>query len=289
MFNYLHLTGVSHEAVSDTNGNGGSERVVELPPAFSKLPLEKDVCAALFTPHCTPTFYNVTTCARYVIADINCDSQATIAEAAGITKKLSETSTNSGIRVLMSDGEALSPEVFDAVRHRVIDLQIKFCLSATTLSKLPLLGFRNLLNLSVTKCRNLDVRKSYLKANSRLRMIIFWNSTVGSLERNSFTDLPELATLSLEWKISPPFDESQIAHLQRFHCDCDYAWFRKWLEKNPSLLAARNKYEVYSTSHTNNIAFEKDSVFYAIDCAKPVSSWTPRVKGQQAYSVNDDC
>ena len=227
---------VYKEAVSH-NEDCGIERVVELYPAFSQLRLTENICSALFTPNCAPLDYNLARCTSIVSAQMRCSNLTTAVEASSIINALAKAE-NVAISLRMGDSDALSPQVFDPVKHRIVELSIKYCVLKTTLSKL-LLRFNNLLSLYVSECSNLDIRKSYFKVYSRLRTIAFASTTIDNIEPNTFMDLPDLTMFSLAWSITPPFSDSQIAHLQLFHCDCSYAWLRKWLGKNPSLLAAR--------------------------------------------------
>ncbi|XP_055329727.1 uncharacterized protein LOC129582265 isoform X2 [Paramacrobiotus metropolitanus] len=99
-----------------------------------------------------------------------------------------------------------------------------------TVGKLSGLEFSNLLHFMLENCHALAISKNDFAGMPYLYMVLFYRSTLSSLERGSFSYLPGLSILSLEAALSDAVHWSigTRQYLWQLHCSCEYEWFRSW-------------------------------------------------------------
>lgn len=188
----------------------------------------------------------------------------------------------------ISDFQTL-PAVFAPIRKIVAVLIIQFCSSSQTTSKLPSLKIPNLLALLLVHCDGLAIKKQDFGANPKLRMIGFLNVTIENIEPETFTNLPDLKWLSLEFAWKKPCTSQFATHLLRFHCNCDYTWFREWLRQSPVVISSKKEYEIFRIFFYGNYDMNRKETFVPIDCANTDLNAVSFDESQLSYSVNDDC
>lgn len=183
------------------------------------------------------------------------------------------------------------PQIYAPIAESVVGLNIRSCVTKVPTAKLPSLKIPNLLLFTLTDCNTVTVRKDDFSSNTKLRMIMFQNSTIQTLETGTFMNLPDLRFLSLEyeWRRSQPLKEEYKSHLLRFHCSPDYTWFRKWLNENPGLIAWKKDGEVYQIGNFQSLSLGPayNQTYVPVDCKqRDLPNFVPNSK-QSSYSVND--
>ncbi|XP_055340895.1 uncharacterized protein LOC129589975 isoform X2 [Paramacrobiotus metropolitanus] len=158
-------------------------------------------------------------------------------------------------------------------------------------AKLRDLYLTNLIEFMATNCSDLDIRKIDFERSKKLRQIMFHNTTIQTLEEGSFTDLPSLTFLSLEFALKTlrTFEEHlaegdwwlrPVAFAQRMrdflfhlHCSCEFAWFRRWWNSNNTVrfspAVGHGKTAILTAvPHSQYTFYPADQI--PIDCAQPI-------------------
>ncbi|XP_055352930.1 uncharacterized protein LOC129598869 [Paramacrobiotus metropolitanus] len=230
-----------------------------------------------------------------------------------LTKNISLISPNRAVTLALKEREnaddPLHYDVFDPVRHHLIELTILKCVTPTTTNKIYEAGLLpNVVTLRLDECSNMVIRKRDFSLVSQVRMITFQLCTIAAMEPYTFSDLLHLASLVLEsgigyelYKIHEDPDEirrellgkltdADIAKVHRFHCDCSFSWFRNFLKHKPDLTASKRKGEVaiignYMTAFVNTDPFWPDVL--SVDCARNLSYESARMG--KLFSYNTSC
>lgn len=216
--------------------------------------------------------------------------EATVKELASISSRIKDLDKSRPVRFELNDSQT-DPEVFARIRKVVVSLDISSCINPLTTSKLPRLMITNLLHFGLVRCNNMQIQRQDFAQNLKLRFILFYQSTIQFLETNAFGNLPELKHLSLEWmwESITPFTNEYVDHILRFHCRCEYLWFRKWLRLNPVLISPKKESEVYRLGEWKSWATDRKATFFPVDCTnQEIDEDTEYDKSQYSYSTNDN-
>ncbi|XP_055345214.1 uncharacterized protein LOC129593057 isoform X2 [Paramacrobiotus metropolitanus] len=289
-------------------------------PRFSAEPMTRDQCTLQFTENCRPFslnsysfLYSINdefwanhfSINSTVISDqvtpvncsfnhglhLNCNNQVNAQEMRQLAASLSQPPLRA-VFVNLTDGPLVTLDNLSPVRQQTIILNLYFCASTRTTGKLVTLGFPNLLNFELHNCRAMVVKKTDFWSSIKLRMILFANTTLRSLEENTFTDLPALRLISLEKGFSEMevFSKDIRNYLQKLHCGCEYEWFRQWWSKN-QLLRSVDRSQIFhiptNSWHNDNVT--KRDMYLPIDCAaNPFPEGSEFIDfAQDAFSINE--
>ncbi|XP_055342633.1 uncharacterized protein LOC129591124 [Paramacrobiotus metropolitanus] len=138
-------------------------------------------------------------------------------------------------------------------------------------------------------------------------MITMTASTIAALEAYTFTDLPQLESLMLEYGLRQELKQLQdgdsseeimpailtqadFVVVRRLHCDCSFAWFRNFLKRKPHLTSAKRRGAVatigsYKTSVILNYA-DMPSVL-SVDCSRDLTF--DNIQAGTQFSYNTSC
>ncbi|XP_055349176.1 uncharacterized protein LOC129596045 [Paramacrobiotus metropolitanus] len=254
-------------------------------PRFSSEAISAEQCALQFTADnvCRP-WYKQSECSRRVEGlDFNCGLPVAAQTLLRLSVALSEPPLRP-VRLTLFDGDHVTFNNFMAIRTQVVIFYLSKCASDRTTSKLAHLRFSSLLDVWFVRCTELFIRKADFSDSRRLRIIMFSNSTIRSLEKNTFTDLPDLRLLSLEafadFSAVNTFIRRNLDCVNRLHCECSFHWFRQWWRYNPRLLRRTNLHEVYLIPESwGNGAMRSEQIYLPVDCADRPSPYN-------SYSVD---
>ncbi|XP_055329688.1 uncharacterized protein LOC129582243 [Paramacrobiotus metropolitanus] len=192
------------------------------------------------------------------------------------------------------------------IRKRIIKLQMyEHSQRATAIQREQELT--NIIEFMCTDCFDLVIRKTDFEKSRKLRQIAFWNTTIQTLQKGTFTDLPSLNFLSLEFALKTlrTFDEFHAdkerqgpvmfsqrmrEYLFHLHCSCEFAWFRQWWNSNNTvrLSPATSKDGAFLTviPYSAYKCYPTDQI--PIDCAQPIPLGSEYVNvNQTEFSVNE--
>lgn len=234
-------------------------------------------------------------CVGTALVYINTITGCHIADCTAIMLKA--TALIPGVQLsLYLRGDRARSQCVASFRKNVVVLSIQSCSDKRTTSWPRDFTLANLETLFIQSCEELEIRKMDFSASCKLRYIAFYLVTFTSIEKDSFTNLPELKHLQLE-SYGGRLRQSEVAAwISRLHCHCDYSWFRRWLKGNPRILASK------TIAQTLALHIPYDSVdqltaalpmygtlFVPVDCA----SFSPKYFTHEAppsqFTVNDPC
>ncbi|XP_055348106.1 uncharacterized protein LOC129595201 [Paramacrobiotus metropolitanus] len=236
--------------------------------------------------------------------DVGCETPEGMAEHARLTAAGSTKFYSRPIDIWISGDAAshLTAVDLQSIRNQVVSFGIFGCVSVRSTYMLYEFDFFNALEHILQDCTELDVRRKDYQRSKKLRSIVYTNVTIRTLERDAFSDLPDLRIVALEkgiqkhrdaqfrWVPTPVFEQSHLDYLFRLHCGCDFAWFRRWWKENTALLRDHvQTFEVYAFqfSWANSEMFRED-LFLPIDCAVGIPNGSASVNfNQTEYSIND--
>ncbi|XP_055340390.1 uncharacterized protein LOC129589602 [Paramacrobiotus metropolitanus] len=267
-------------------------------PKFSMEQMTEDECGAQFNRYCKPYVATTADCADWNHFQIECQSNVSVAVLEHMALEMADPPLKP-VSVYVSE-EVIAKYSFSPVQIQVVMLFLRSCATNRVTSRLVQLNFTNLLNLEFSRCNRLTIEKGDFETTRHLRIILFYRSTIDSLEPGTFTDLPHLEIVSLEsqfrihktYNFDPPFRN----FLRRLHCDCEFAWYRSWWRNNKKLRAKVETGQLYSfeARYTNtrleNDEYTYEDVYHPINCnADPfplgpewISYYT-----QAEYSINE--
>ncbi|XP_055345210.1 uncharacterized protein LOC129593056 [Paramacrobiotus metropolitanus] len=282
-------------------------------PHFSAEPITRDQCAVQYTKNCRPIyvkgFVNIVAYPIYNYEDnpeqeifrqvnctftngvqLHCNDGVTSHEIRQLAESLSQPPMRA-VLVNLTDGPLVTFDNLSPVRAQTIILNLYNCTSARTTGKLPTLGFSNLLSFELHNCYDTVVQKADFGLSIKLRMIIFANTTLRTLEKDTFRDLPALRLISLENGFSETevFSKDIIDYLRKLHCGSEYEWYRQWWSGS-NLLRSANKKEIFNIpgNSWHNEQLTADKVFLPIDCAvSPFPNGSGSIDFEQnAFPIN---
>ncbi|XP_055329643.1 uncharacterized protein LOC129582214 isoform X2 [Paramacrobiotus metropolitanus] len=249
-------------------------------------------CRLQFTDNCRSRETLASNCPDSPVLQISCDNNATSAEI----QQMAMAFTGRPLRpvwISLVDGDQVTFDNFAPVRQQVLLFTLSNCTSVRSTGRLSSLLLSNLLDLYVENCYNLKIRRADFWPSPKLRLITFANTTIQSLERFTFTDLPALRLLSLEAGLAQmqTFSSEIRAFLKELHCGLAFEWFREWWENKHLMTSAgdREVYQIYPF-HWGNDAINNSQVYLPVDCAvKPFPTGAGSIDfQQQRFSINDN-
>ncbi|XP_055345187.1 uncharacterized protein LOC129593028 isoform X2 [Paramacrobiotus metropolitanus] len=166
------------------------------------------------------------------------------------------------------------------IRRTIVSFDFFKCTSSRSTTKAGDLQLSSLLDYGIWDCSDLEVQRADFQRLSKLRLLMFSNTTIRSLQFDAFGYLPALRLLSLEHEIydnaleqSRGFGQRIRDYLWRLHCGCDFAWFRQWWTNNTLLVHAydNDAGEVYAfRDYARSYPLFRQNIFLPVDCAKPI-------------------
>ncbi|XP_055329623.1 uncharacterized protein LOC129582200 [Paramacrobiotus metropolitanus] len=281
---------------TDSKNGRFSALVPEEFPVFSTEPMTRDQCGMQFTANCQPNytdnFYTTANCTMYQGLALNCNASANASEIQQLAVSLSKPPLRA-IDLTLYDSDEVTFNTVAPVRKLIVSFEYYNCTSARATGKLYDLRLANLLDFTTYNCYGLVVKKADFWQSLRIRMIQFANSTLQYLEKGTFTDLPGLRLLSMEYYLyqMEVFNDELRDYLKRLHCGCDYAWLRQFLSTERLLrnVSESDTYAIRTNSHYN-IAAVKRELYLPFDCAAdPFPLGNNSIDfTQERFSINDD-
>ncbi|XP_055340495.1 uncharacterized protein LOC129589680 [Paramacrobiotus metropolitanus] len=267
-------------------------------PNFSREPMDLDQCAAQFNRYCQSDITTITNCTSRRDFRIVCQSIASVA----VLERMALDMAEKPLRLISIyvEEQLITKYSFLPIQRQILHLQLQNCITKNATSRLNKMGFTNLLHFELYHCRKLVIEKTDFASSRQIRIIVFYNTTLGLLEPETFTDLAELQILSLEallegqknYKFGQPFKN----FLRNLHCGCDFAWYRSWWRRNKRLRLSVEAGELYSfagpstgTLFSSNM-FTKDDLYHPVNCQDepfPLGPAWINYYAQTEYSINE--
>ncbi|XP_055328884.1 uncharacterized protein LOC129581698 [Paramacrobiotus metropolitanus] len=253
---------------------------------FSGLPMQAAQCALQFTRYCKSSTTTRENCTSQSSLNIECEEEADAAHLRVMALAMAAAPLRP-VNVALLEQQftvaALSP-----VERQVLTLIMQNCRVRDPTERFGRFSFVNLQQIIMRNCMDIRIKKADFQLMLMLKVVIFMEVTIVYLEEGTFTSLPELrilawhkdllynfGTIGLDYSDNDSEDDrrarSRCDYLQRMHCDCEFAWLRKWLRENDMLTlpTADSLIFYYSnTSHiTPGITLNRNDIYIPIDCA----------------------
>ncbi|XP_055355318.1 uncharacterized protein LOC129600764 [Paramacrobiotus metropolitanus] len=274
--------------------SGSAEKSVrdddaELYPAFLNTRLSQLECQELFTDRCQPPG-DKDNCSAVdtSVLEISCSWELSLLELRGLLQNLAGFGMRQ-IIVDLPDKIYITANLWSPVRPQIVVYQTYNCSSAETTAKVS--GMSSLLSLYLKYCDGLVIQKTHFQGTPKLRWVRMVYSSIAALEKGTFLNLLDLRLLSLEISFFyTPFTETGRAFIGRLHCQTELAWYRRFLQRNPVLLAAKLPGEVYHVNERwQSVGLGKSEIYYPVDCSKEIPLNHSAVNFNiEAYSLNDN-
>ncbi|XP_055340514.1 uncharacterized protein LOC129589698 [Paramacrobiotus metropolitanus] len=267
-------------------------------PNFSLEPMTADECGAQFNRYCRSDLTTITNCTDRRDYRITCRSNASVS----VLERMALDMAEQPLRLVSigAEEELIAKYLFTPIQRQVLKLQLWNCTTDRVTSRVQKLSFTNLLHLEISNCYNLVVEKADFTISQQLRMILFFNSTINSLQAGAFTDLPKLQILSLEAlsysQKNYIFEEGYRNYLRNLHCGCEFSWYRSWWRANKKLRLKVEYGELYSFegplsgTYFSSDDFTREDLYHPINCSAdpfPLSTEWINYYSQVDYSVNE--
>ncbi|XP_055354633.1 uncharacterized protein LOC129600211 isoform X2 [Paramacrobiotus metropolitanus] len=282
-----------YRVAADDGGDYNNLDLVPVPfPIFSAEPMAQEQCRLQFTDNCQSWATTVENCPTSPILQINCNSSATSHEIQQMAIGFAKPPLRA-VWVTINDSDHVAFDTFAPVRQQIVGFSLYNCTSIRATGKISSFRLSNVLDLYVESCYNLKIRRGDFWHSLKVRQITFAKSTIQSLEKLTFTDLPALRLLSLEngFAQMPVFSTEIRAYLKELHCGAVFEWFREWWENKHLMksLRATELYQIHPFPDGND-AKNKSDIYLPVDCAaKPFPTGTSSIDfKQERFSVNDD-
>ncbi|XP_055344434.1 uncharacterized protein LOC129592426 isoform X2 [Paramacrobiotus metropolitanus] len=267
-------------------------------PKFSLQEMTDEECGAQFNRYCKSDITTTDNCTSRTDFRIVCRSNASLTILARMAVDMAEPP----LRVVSMDVEEqlIAKYSFAPIQRQVVKLQLRNCTTERVTSRLIDLNFTSMLDFQLYDARNLVIEKKDFAASKRLRIVVFYNTTIKTMQHGTFTDLPNLQILSLEALFEDQkyynFDQSFRSFLRNLHCSCEFAWYRSWWRANKKLRIRTEVGDVYSfdgrftTELLENSGFDKEDLYHPVNCrADPFPFGTEWINyyTQIDYSTNE--
>ncbi|XP_055346050.1 uncharacterized protein LOC129593647 isoform X2 [Paramacrobiotus metropolitanus] len=234
-----------------TNVHNRTYDSLKLRRTFSSAPLDpvqcltqfSKTCRAVIVPYATMDAISVfllTYClnqkdltgARQHLQINCCGNDTTIRELQDMTFAMARPPLRR-VDLLLTDGDHIVYRAFAPIITQVFNMHLFDCKDQRPTAKLSQLGFGSLIQFTLTNCRDLVVRAADFVRVPNIRVMLFLSSTVSDITPSSFSSLPALRVLSVEYKLNyvlPDMGPHFRQYLHKLHCDCQFAPFRDWLQ-----------------------------------------------------------
>ncbi|XP_055340319.1 uncharacterized protein LOC129589549 [Paramacrobiotus metropolitanus] len=267
-------------------------------PKFSLEKMTDEECGAQFNRYCKSDITTTFNCTDRTDFRIVCRSNASL----NILARMAVDMAEPPLRMVSMDLEEqlIVKYSFAPIQRQVVKLQLRNCTTERVTSRLVDLNFTSMLDFQLYDARNLVIVKKDFTTSKRLRIVIFYNTTIKTMQQETFTDLPNLQILSLEALFEDQkyynFDQSFRSFLQNLHCSCEFAWYRSWWRKNKKLRMRAQIGDIYSFDGRysdevfDSSGFGKEDLYHPVNCrADPFPFGTEWINyyTQIDYSVNE--
>ncbi|XP_055347261.1 uncharacterized protein LOC129594552 [Paramacrobiotus metropolitanus] len=228
------------------------------------------------------------------------------AAAAQLTRNIHNISSDRAVTLQLHEradtDDPVHYDVIDPVRQLLIELHVLRCVTATITGKIYAAGtLPNLVTLELQGGRNLTIRKRDFSQMQNVQMIRFVISTIAMIETHTFTDLPRLKSLMLEYDLGlelmalhrgheSPLTEADFAVVRRLHCDCSLAWLRNFLKQKLHLAAPKETGEVAVIGSYRTPAVTTHEEFpsvFSVDCTGNLTY--DNIRAGTHFSYNTSC
>ncbi|XP_055350872.1 uncharacterized protein LOC129597300 isoform X2 [Paramacrobiotus metropolitanus] len=225
------------------------------------------------------------------------------------TQKVSEISPQRAVALYLTEvpdkEDLLTVDVVGPIRNQTVHIGMSGCYSPNTTARVYELGtIPNLHSFSFYLCDDLAIRKFDFSGMPQLRQMVFTLSTIATLEPGTFADLPNLRSLILERKwIKELFSAknpsstndysasvNDLDYLYNLHCDCSFAWLRRFLKKKPYLIDAKDPGEVFKIGNYFSEAITRTgngTDVFSVDCSRNVT--LENISTGSEFSYNASC
>ncbi|XP_055344217.1 uncharacterized protein LOC129592251 [Paramacrobiotus metropolitanus] len=267
-------------------------------PLFSFEQMTDEECGAQFNRHCQSDITTVHNCTTRTDFRIVCRSNAPVS----VLQRMAVDMAEKPLRLVSIDVEEqlIARYTFAPLQIQVVKLQLRNCNTERVTWRLSDLNFTSLLDFQLYGCRNLIIEKRDFLASKRLRIILFYNSTIETMQLDSLASLPDLRIVSLEALLDEQryynFDQSFRNFMRALHCSCEFAWYRAWWRTNTNLRLRAQVGEVYSfdgresSGRLESAEFGKEELYHPVNCHAdqfPLGPEWINYYTQTEYSVNE--
>ncbi|XP_055330771.1 uncharacterized protein LOC129583087 [Paramacrobiotus metropolitanus] len=207
--------------------------------------------------------------------------------------------------------DTVHSDVIDPLRQQLVEITVAPCTTPLTTAKIYNLGvLPALVTLILEDGHQMIVGKRDFSRMPGIRMIVLKLCSMASLELYTFTDLPQLQSITLDShvvnylynirniqlgskrRIEPmpeKFSAEDVQWWRTLHCDCALAWFRNFLKQKPFLMAARRAGAVATigTYRTPSLDFGRFPDVLSVDCAKELVY--DNIHAGSQFSYNTSC
>ncbi|XP_055355131.1 uncharacterized protein LOC129600574 [Paramacrobiotus metropolitanus] len=200
--------------------------------------------------------------------------------------------------------DLITVAVVEPIRNQTVGLTVTGCYAPNTTSRIHNLGtIPALHSIGLHGCRDLAIQKSDFDRVPQLRQVVFDLSTTDTLEPGTFTDLPHLRNLVLEKKLilalisaknpnrtSNFSNDRYIDYVYTLHCDCSFAWLRRFFKQNRYLIEGKEPGEVFRIGSYFSEAVRKTgngTDVFSVDCSKKVT--LENIWAGNEFSYNTSC
>ncbi|XP_055336668.1 uncharacterized protein LOC129587101 [Paramacrobiotus metropolitanus] len=163
------------------------------------------------------------------------------------------------VKATIQNDDFFSPDTIGLIGQQVVILVLRSQSSNIT-SRIPALDMINLLDLTFKDCMGLLVlKKSDFTPLRNVRIILFRGvSAVASVERDTFTDLPDLQFLDIDDSNIPGYNDTErVSAMTRLYRDPQNDWLWAWLDCHPKMPERYDMGEVYKLGSLFNAPLEK--------------------------------
>ncbi|XP_055345123.1 uncharacterized protein LOC129592980 isoform X2 [Paramacrobiotus metropolitanus] len=270
-------------------------------PGFSGLEMQAEQCAWQFNQYCSVPELNSENCTttRWLNIWFNASADTTLLRSMAMAMAKAPLRP---IGILLKD-QQITGELLSPIEKQVLILWMLDCQAHDATVKLSSFNLINLQHFEVRRCIDMRIRMSDFRFLSALKIIVFEKSTILYLEKGAFTNLPQLQMLVWHRSISSKFGvvigdklqknlaRSMPGYLKRMHCDCEFAWLRKWLPERGLLRATFEPSAIFYFANGKFIDQPEitiNDVYIPIDCAvQPFPSDFDAINfNQSEFSVN---
>ncbi|XP_055348127.1 uncharacterized protein LOC129595225 [Paramacrobiotus metropolitanus] len=276
-------------------------------PVLTTAPGTEEECRLFYSTPCWSLNFRVEDCKQFGLTPTwndDCDyPNGTAQEVRRMVPLLAKLDPRP-IRLMLTGESAATVIAADLapVRERIMVFNLVGCIDTRPTKKINEYDLFNALDFWVANCADIDVKRADFQRSRKLRIIVFWNCTIRSLEVDAFGDLPDLRIVSLEYGVytshkaiiepAAVFEERHRDYLWRLHCGCEFVWFRRWWRSQPALLrTAVEQGDVYTFCTTWRSGWmSREDIYVPIDCAVEIPTGADTVDlNQTDYSRNENC
>ncbi|XP_055339262.1 uncharacterized protein LOC129588794 isoform X2 [Paramacrobiotus metropolitanus] len=267
-------------------------------PKFSLEKMTEEECGAQFNRYCKSDITTMDNCTLRTDFRVVCRANASLP----ILTRMAVDMAEPPLRLVSMDvaEQLVARYSFAPLQRQVVKLQLRNCSTERVTARLIELNFTSLLDFQLYDARSLVIEKKDFATSKRLRIVVFYNTTLKTLQQGTFTDLPDLQILSLEALFEDQkyynFDPSFRSFLRDLHCSCKFAWYRTWWQADKKLRIRVDAGDVYSFDARyielllESSEFNKEDLYHPVNCrAEPFPFGTEWINyyTQIDYSINE--